>query len=135
MDAAKPATCRRSVLWAKVLLDADLAVLYGVTTSNLNKAVKGNRQRFPPDFMFQLTDVEVMALIFRSGGSSHQVALRCHPRTGGPRLPGPKQTGGNCFAGRSGCNPNLLYPLGNRPSCRLHPSLYQTRPANSSGEN
>jgi hypothetical protein len=79
MDAAKPATCRRSVLWAKVLLDADLAVLYGVTTGNLNKAVKGNRQRFPPDFMFQLTDAEVMALIFQSGRSSQQVALRCHP--------------------------------------------------------
>jgi tetratricopeptide (TPR) repeat protein len=51
----------------KVLLDADLAKLYGVTTGNLNKAVKRNRRRFPPDFMFQLTDEETTALIFQSG--------------------------------------------------------------------
>ena len=39
----------------KVILDADLAVLYGVTTKRLNEQVKRNRARFPPDFMFQLT--------------------------------------------------------------------------------
>ncbi len=39
----------------KVLLDAHLAVLYGVTTGALNQAVRRNRSRFPPDFMFQLT--------------------------------------------------------------------------------
>jgi hypothetical protein len=39
----------------KVLLDADLAVLYGVTTGALNRAVKRNATRFPKDFMFQLT--------------------------------------------------------------------------------
>jgi phage regulator Rha-like protein len=39
----------------KVLLDADLAELYGVTTSALNQAVKRNISRFPEDFMFQLT--------------------------------------------------------------------------------
>ena len=54
----------------KVLLDADLAMLYGVTTGNLNKAVKRNGQRFPPDFMFQLTDEETRALIFQSGRSN-----------------------------------------------------------------
>lgn len=42
----------------KVMLDADLAKLYGVTTANLNKAVKRNLERFPGDFMFQLTDDE-----------------------------------------------------------------------------
>jgi hypothetical protein len=36
----------------KVLLDADLAALYGVETRALNQAVKRNRDRFPPDFMF-----------------------------------------------------------------------------------
>jgi len=45
----------------KVLLDSDLAILYGVTTGNLNKAVKRNHQRFPPDFMFRLTDEEAAA--------------------------------------------------------------------------
>ncbi|MBN9302857.1 ORF6N domain-containing protein, partial [Dysgonomonas mossii] len=38
----------------KVILDKDLAELYEVTTSNLNKAVKRNLDRFPEDFMFQL---------------------------------------------------------------------------------
>jgi hypothetical protein len=39
----------------KVLLDADLSVLYGVETKALNQAVKRNLDRFPEDFMFQLT--------------------------------------------------------------------------------
>jgi hypothetical protein len=42
----------------KVMLDADLAALYGVTTKRLNEQVKRNRDRFPEDFMFQLTDEE-----------------------------------------------------------------------------
>ena len=43
----------------KVMLDADLAVLYGVSTKRLNEQVKRNRSRFPDDFMFQLTAEEV----------------------------------------------------------------------------
>jgi hypothetical protein len=39
----------------KVMLDSDLAILYGVSTGHLNRAVKRNPDRFPPDFMFQLT--------------------------------------------------------------------------------
>ena len=39
----------------KVMLDADLAALYGVETKVLNQAVRRNRERFPSDFMFQLT--------------------------------------------------------------------------------
>lgn len=39
----------------KVILDADLAKLYGVSTKRLNEQVKRNRERFPRDFMFQLT--------------------------------------------------------------------------------
>jgi hypothetical protein len=39
----------------KVLLDSDLAELYGVETKVLNQAVKRNTHRFPQDFMFQLT--------------------------------------------------------------------------------
>jgi hypothetical protein len=42
----------------KVMLDKDLALLYGVTTGNLNKAVNRNLQRFPPDFMFELSNEE-----------------------------------------------------------------------------
>ena len=47
----------------KVLLDSDLAELYGVTTGNLNKAVHRNLDRFPDDFMFQLTEDEMEILI------------------------------------------------------------------------
>jgi len=46
----------------KVLLDRDLAVLYGVETKALNQAVRRNRDRFPSDFMFQLTADEVAEL-------------------------------------------------------------------------
>ena len=51
----------------KVMLDKDLAELYQVTTGNLNKAVKRNLKRFPPDFMFQLTEEEWQALRFQNG--------------------------------------------------------------------
>lgn len=58
----------------RVMLDRDLASLYGVTTGNLNKAVKRNIKRFPPDFMFQLTKEEFEQLkhdlIFQNGISS-----------------------------------------------------------------
>jgi len=51
----------------KVMLDADLAELYGVETFNLNKAVKRNSERFPEDFMFQLTKEEAESLRFQIG--------------------------------------------------------------------
>jgi hypothetical protein len=54
----------------RVMLDADLARLYGVATFNLNKAVKRNRDRFPEDFMFQLDKGEAKNLIFQIGISS-----------------------------------------------------------------
>ena len=54
----------------KVMLDRDLAKLYGVTTGNLNKAVSRNIDRFPEDFMFQLTSEELKNLIFQFGTSS-----------------------------------------------------------------
>ena len=58
----------------RVMLDRDLAELYQVTTGNLNKAVKRNFRRFPPDFMFQLTKEEFdflkQTLIFQNGISS-----------------------------------------------------------------
>jgi len=53
----------------KVMLDRDLAELYRVKTFNLNKAVKRNIERFPVDFMFQLSKVEAASLRFQSGMS------------------------------------------------------------------
>ncbi len=43
----------------KVILDADLARLYGVTTKRLNEQVKRNSERFPEDFVFQVSNVEM----------------------------------------------------------------------------
>jgi hypothetical protein len=63
----------------KVMLDSDLAQLYGVTTFNLNKAVKRNLDRFPQDFMFQLDSKEFESLRFHSGISK--------PGRGGRRYP------------------------------------------------
>ena len=50
----------------KVMLDKDLAELYGVTTGNLNLAVKRNKKRFPADFIFQLTKEEFETLILQN---------------------------------------------------------------------
>ena len=58
----------------RVMLDADLARFYGVTTFNLNKAVTRNLDRFPEDFAFILTSEEARNLIFQSGISSSQTA-------------------------------------------------------------
>src|SRR5580692_10104955 len=54
----------------KVMLDADLAELYGVATKNLNKAFRRNRERFPGDFMYRLTRQEYANLKFQFGTSS-----------------------------------------------------------------
>lgn len=51
------------------MLDSDLAELYQVLTKNLNKAVARNRDRFPKDFMFQLTKEESENLRFQFGTS------------------------------------------------------------------
>jgi len=54
----------------KVMLDMDLAVLYGVGTRDLNKAVSRNLERFPDDFMFRLNKKEFGNLMFQFGTSS-----------------------------------------------------------------
>jgi len=56
----------------KVMLDSDLAELYGVETFNVNKAVKRNIDRFPEDFMFQLSKGEADSLRFQIGMSKEK---------------------------------------------------------------
>lgn len=53
-----------------VMLDEDLARLYGVETRRLTEQVKRNNERFPPDFMFQLTKDEAAALRSQSATSN-----------------------------------------------------------------
>lgn len=64
----------------KVMLDADLASLYGVETGHLNRAVNRNESRFPADFMFELTDEEVEALRCQFGISKGKGGRRYRPR-------------------------------------------------------
>src|ERR1043166_4618801 len=58
----------------KVMLDADLAALYGVRPKALNQAVKRNNERFPTDFCFQLTATEWADLKSRISGTPAQAA-------------------------------------------------------------
>ena len=51
---------------SRIMLDADLGALYGVTTGNLNLAVRRNKERFPADFMFQLTRTEADGLLLQN---------------------------------------------------------------------
>lgn len=64
----------------KVMIDADLASLYGVTTGNLNKAVSRNLRRFPSDFMFKVNAQEFENLRFQIGSSSSWGGGRYLPR-------------------------------------------------------
>jgi hypothetical protein len=63
----------------KVMLDADLATLYGVTTGNLNLAVRRNPKRFPPDFMFQLSPEETQSLLLQSARAKRRGGRRTPP--------------------------------------------------------
>jgi len=72
----------QSIRWIrgqKVLLDSDLAALYGVTTGNLNKALKRNSDRFPSDFMFELKPEELTNLKFQFGISRRGGRRRSRP--------------------------------------------------------
>ena len=73
----------------RVMLDADLAELYGVRTKELNKAVKRNLERFPEGFMFQLTSAEYRVLRFQIGTSNlrSQIVTSKDPRGGRRYLP------------------------------------------------
>jgi hypothetical protein len=63
----------RLIRGARVILDADLAILYGVETKRLNQQVRRNIERFPADFMFQLTrkDVDNLRLQIATSSRTH----------------------------------------------------------------
>jgi hypothetical protein len=69
----------RSILFLrgqKAMLDADLAVLYGVTTKRLNEQVRRNAERFPEDFLFQLTPEEKAEVVAKC---DHLAKLKFSP--------------------------------------------------------
>lgn len=61
------------------MLDGDLAELYGVTTGNLNLAVRRNRARFPDDFVFQLTRKETESLLLQIARAKRHGGRRTAP--------------------------------------------------------
>jgi len=63
----------------RVMLDSDLACLYAVETKHLNRTVKRNKERFPGDFMFQLSIQEVRNLRCQNGTSSSYGGRRYRP--------------------------------------------------------
>jgi hypothetical protein len=69
----------------KVILDADLAVLYGVSTKRLKEQVRRNRQRFPADFMFELTTDEQSVLGDQIGVSNLRSQIATSRSHGGRR--------------------------------------------------
>lgn len=77
----------RTVRGQKVLLDSDLAELYGVATKVLIQAVKRNLQRFPDDFMFHMTEQELrgsrsqFVTLNGSVGRGHNIKYRPHAFT------------------------------------------------------
>ncbi len=64
----------------KIILDRDLAMLYDVSTKNLNKAVNRNSQRFPEDFMFQLSKDELQNWKFQIGTSNSRLRMGLRKR-------------------------------------------------------
>jgi hypothetical protein len=70
----------RTIRGQKIVLDSDLARIYGVPTKRLNEQVKSNVDRFPPDFLFQLTVEESYSLrsqfaTLKKGRGQHRI---CH---------------------------------------------------------
>jgi len=68
-----------SIRGRRVILDSDLAQLYGVTTARLNEQVRRNPDRFPPDFMFPLSRQEFAALISQNATSKGRGGRRKLP--------------------------------------------------------
>ena len=65
----------------QIMLDCDLAILYGYTVKRLNEQVKNNKNRFPEDFMFQMTREEVndlRLLFFSLFNISNSNGIRLH---------------------------------------------------------
>jgi len=76
---------------ARVILDRDLAKIYGVPTFRFNEAIKRNRHRFPPDFMFQLTREEFDCLksqiAMSKSDNSSQIAMSSDKHRGAAYRP------------------------------------------------
>jgi ORF6N domain len=95
----------------RVLLDAELASLYGVTTKRLNEQVRRNLDRFPEDFMFQLTAAEWAAL--------RSQFVTSNPQRGGRRYTPYVFTEQGVVTGRRGLIDQPAFRLAVPASCAL----------------
>ena len=68
-----------SVRSQKIILDADVALLYGVETKRINEAVRNNPDKFPPTYMFQLTKDEVEILRTKISSTNYSPKSRSLP--------------------------------------------------------
>jgi hypothetical protein len=95
----------RTVRGVRVVLDRDLAKIYGVATFRFNEAIKRNRHRFPADFMFQLTRAEFDSLKSQIAMSNPGNSLQFAMSSGKQAVPGydeglidtPTPSPNNCF--------------------------------------
>jgi len=97
----------------RVILDSDLARLYGVTTGRLNEAFKRNRQRFPEDFAFQLTVAEF-------------ANLRSQIVTSSARLADDQGDAANLSQIAIGSGPEVITICDHLPECAWRASRSQT---------
>jgi len=109
----------------RVMLDADLAGLYGTTTKRLNEQVKRNRGRFPEDFMFQLTAKEWADL-------TSQIAMSKAPSNRSQFATGSQRHRDPCFAPYAFTEHGALMAANILRSERAvpQPGLTQTRQVN-----
>ncbi|MEW6377877.1 MAG: ORF6N domain-containing protein [Thermodesulfobacteriota bacterium] len=97
----------------KVMLDTDLAELYGVTTKRLNEQVKRNRNRFPQDFMFRLTVKEKAEVV---ANCDHLAKLKFSPVLPNVFYRARSNNGGECSQ----------HEKGYRSKCICGSGIYQT---------
>ncbi len=99
----------RTIREQRVILDADIARLYGVSTKRLNEQIKRNLKRFPPDFAFQLSPTEYSSLrsqfaTLKSGRGKHRKYLPLAFTEHGALIPALRcgAKGCQCFEQQSG---------------------------------
>ena len=111
----------------RVILDSDLALIYGVSTGRLNEAVKRNIERFPQDFMLRLSDAEYAALI-------SQIATSKPGRGGRRKLPWAFTEHGAIQAANVLNSPRAIAAILSAIRELLHPPVPKRRPIGFTAE-
>ena len=78
----------KEIRGVKVILDSDLATLYGVETKRINETVKRNSRRFPEDFMFEMNKEELIDALTKIGSSESESQSKNKQQKKDPSAPG-----------------------------------------------